>query len=144
MNLQSKFCYCIFTKTLIIELCMRYEITDRQTDRRTNDPITRCPRRTFQAGGIKSLWPTDPNILSWKHTGQWNVTGNTFFWPYHNNNNKLLAHRNIQCNWQHAGLNLYRIVAGWRYTVGKPWAGVHVSVMVRRLNTSSEIRPLSG
>ena len=36
------------------------------------------------------------------------------------------------------------MVAGWRYTVGKPWAGVHVSVMVRRLNTSSEIRPLSG
>ena len=30
--------------------------TDRQTDRKTNgqtdDPITRCPRRTFQAGGI--------------------------------------------------------------------------------------------
>ena len=76
---------------------MRDEITDRQTDRRTNDPITRCPRRTFQAGGIKIkrfLWPTDPNILSRKHTGQWNVTGNTFFWPYHNNN-KLLAHRNI-------------------------------------------------
>ena len=101
MNLQSKFGYCIFTKTLIIELClyaMRDEITDRQTDRRTNDPINRCPRRTFQAEIIKikrSLWPTDPNILSWKHTGQWNVTGNTFVWPYHNNNNKLLAHRNI-------------------------------------------------
>ena len=30
------------------------------------------------------------------------------------------------------------------YTVGKPWAGVHASVMVRRLNTSSEMRPLSG
>ena len=28
--------------------------TDRQTDRRMDDPITRCPRRTFQAGGIKS------------------------------------------------------------------------------------------
>ena len=29
--------------------------TARQTDRRTDDPITRCPgaRRTFQAGGIK-------------------------------------------------------------------------------------------
>ena len=34
--------------------------TDRQTDGRTDkqtgrtdDPITRCPRRTFQAGGIK-------------------------------------------------------------------------------------------
>ena len=27
--------------------------TDRQTDGRTDDPITRCPRRTFQARGIK-------------------------------------------------------------------------------------------
>ena len=27
--------------------------TDRQTYRRTGDPITTCPRRTFQAGGIK-------------------------------------------------------------------------------------------
>ena len=50
------------------------------------------PPAAFQAGGIKikrSLWPTDPNILSW------NVTGNPNFLPYHNNNNKLLAHRNI-------------------------------------------------
>ena len=30
--------------------------TDRQTDRQTDDPITRCPRRTFQAGGIKSRY----------------------------------------------------------------------------------------
>ena len=29
-------------------------ITDGQTDRRTDDPNTRCPRRTFQAGGIKN------------------------------------------------------------------------------------------
>ena len=28
--------------------------TDKQTDRQTDDPITRCPRRTFQAGGIKT------------------------------------------------------------------------------------------
>ena len=27
--------------------------TDRQTNGQTDDPITRCPRRTFQAGGIK-------------------------------------------------------------------------------------------
>ena len=26
--------------------------TDRQTDGRTDDPNTRCPQRTFQAGGI--------------------------------------------------------------------------------------------
>ena len=29
--------------------------TDRQMDGRTDDPITRCPRRTFQAGGIKNM-----------------------------------------------------------------------------------------
>ena len=29
--------------------------TDKQTNGRTDDPITRCPRRTFQAGGIKKL-----------------------------------------------------------------------------------------
>ena len=28
--------------------------TDGQTDERTDDPITRYPRRTFQAGGIKN------------------------------------------------------------------------------------------
>ena len=28
--------------------------TDRQTNRQTDDLITRCPRRTFQAGGIKT------------------------------------------------------------------------------------------
>ena len=72
---------------------MRDEIKDKQTDGQTIRLLD-----AFQAGGIKikrSLWPTVPNILSWKHTGQWNVTGNTFFGPYHNNNNKLLAHRNI-------------------------------------------------
>ena len=29
--------------------------TNRETDKRTDDPITRCPRQTFQAGGIKTL-----------------------------------------------------------------------------------------
>ena len=29
--------------------------TDGRTDKRTDDPNTRCPRRTFQAGGIKIL-----------------------------------------------------------------------------------------
>ena len=28
--------------------------TDRQTNGQPDDPITRCPRRTFQAGGIKN------------------------------------------------------------------------------------------
>ena len=28
--------------------------TDKQTNGRTDDPNTRCPRRTFQAGGIKT------------------------------------------------------------------------------------------
>ena len=32
--------------------------TNKQTDGRTDDPITRCPRRTFQAGGIKIYWST--------------------------------------------------------------------------------------
>ena len=66
MNLQSKFGYCIITQTLNITLCLlagrNYGQTDGrtdgQTDRQTNgwtdDPITRCPRRTFQAGGIKT------------------------------------------------------------------------------------------
>ena len=31
-----------------------YGWTDKRTDGRTDDPNTRCPRRTFQAGGIKS------------------------------------------------------------------------------------------
>ena len=57
MNLQSKFGYCIITQTLNIALCKRDGITDRQTDKRTgrrkDSPITRCPRRTFQAAGIK-------------------------------------------------------------------------------------------
>ena len=36
MNLQSKFGYCIITKTLIIGLvCKQDGITDRQTDKRT-------------------------------------------------------------------------------------------------------------
>ena len=29
--------------------------THRRTDRQTDDPITRCLRRTFQAGGIKNV-----------------------------------------------------------------------------------------
>ena len=29
--------------------------TNRQTDRQTDDPISRCPRRTFQARGIKMM-----------------------------------------------------------------------------------------
>ena len=29
--------------------------TDKRTDGRMDDPITRCPRRTFQAGGIKTV-----------------------------------------------------------------------------------------
>ena len=28
-------------------------LSNEQTDKQTDDPITRCPRRTFQAGGIK-------------------------------------------------------------------------------------------
>ena len=86
MNLQSKFGYCKTTQTLNIALfsvplghreineswnlesCL-YKAgrilrtdgradgrTNRQTDGRTDDPNTKCPRRTFQAGGIKMFW----------------------------------------------------------------------------------------
>ena len=59
MNLQSKFGYC-----LNIALCLlagrnygqTEGRTDRQTNGRTDDPITRCPLQTFQAGGIKKLF----------------------------------------------------------------------------------------
>ena len=37
--------------------------TDRQTDGRTDDPITRCPRWIFQAGGIKT------SIFTFKDSG---------------------------------------------------------------------------
>ena len=53
MNLQSQFGHCIITETLNISLCKRDRITDIQTDGQTDNPITRCPQRTFQAGGIK-------------------------------------------------------------------------------------------
>ena len=58
VELTVKFGYCIITLTLYIALCKRDGITERQTDGqtdgRTDDPITRCPRWTFQAGGIKN------------------------------------------------------------------------------------------
>ena len=34
---------------------LNYGQTDRRTDIQTNDPITRCPRWTFQTGGIKKI-----------------------------------------------------------------------------------------
>ena len=58
---NPNFKYC----TLFVSGTGRDGITDGQTDKRTNrqtdDPNTRCPRRTFQAGGIKmymysSIW----------------------------------------------------------------------------------------
>ena len=53
MNLQANFAYCIITHTLNIALCKRDRITGGQTDKQMDDPITRFPQRTFQAGGIK-------------------------------------------------------------------------------------------
>ena len=58
MNLQSKFGYCIYCiLTLIIGLCkwdgITHKRTDEQTDGWTDNPITRYPQLTFQAGGIK-------------------------------------------------------------------------------------------
>ena len=57
MNLQSKFGYCVITQTLNTALCKQDGIIDRQTNRQTDDPITRCPRRTFQAQDI--IWSPD-------------------------------------------------------------------------------------
>ena len=44
---HKNFKYC----TLFV--CRTELRTDGQTDRQTDDPNTICPRRTFQAGGIK-------------------------------------------------------------------------------------------
>ena len=56
---NPNFKYC----TLFVSGTGRDGITDGQTDKRTNrrtdDPNTRCPRRTFQAGGIKMLVPME-------------------------------------------------------------------------------------
>ena len=54
MNLQSKFGNCITIQTLDIALNMlggRFTNgqTDTWTDKQTDDPITRCPKWTFQA-----------------------------------------------------------------------------------------------
>ena len=42
-------------------VCKRDGITDRQTNRRTDDPITKCPWRTIQVGSIKR--PTTTMLL---------------------------------------------------------------------------------
>ena len=54
MKKQSKFGYPNFNYWTLFVLCKWDVITDRQTDGQTDDPITRCPRRTFQAEGIKT------------------------------------------------------------------------------------------
>ena len=56
MNSQSKFGYCInhpnfkYCTLFVSGTELR---TNGQTDGQTDDQITRCPRRAFQAGGIK-------------------------------------------------------------------------------------------
>ena len=59
MNLQSKFGYCIITQTLNIALYLKVGRnlgqTDKQTNGRTDDLISRCPRRTFWAVGHKNM-----------------------------------------------------------------------------------------
>ena len=65
MNLQSKLLYSWYyhPNFILHFVCKRDGITDRRTnkrtDRQTDDPITRCPRRTFQAGGIKIMVPCE-------------------------------------------------------------------------------------
>ena len=70
MNLQSKFGYCITTQTLNIALCLKAWQNCGQTNGQTDNPITRCPRRTFQAGGIKKHytavdWVREQQIICW-------------------------------------------------------------------------------
>ena len=48
----------LFFKSLHF-LCKRGGITGGQTD---DDPLTRCPWRTFQAGGIKTLYLIDTSV----------------------------------------------------------------------------------
>ena len=65
MNIQSMFDYCIPTKTLIIAFLMQVGRNYGRTDRRMDDPITRCPRQTIQAGGItKNKNKREVNIWS--------------------------------------------------------------------------------
>ena len=51
-NLNLKYC------TLYVHVSGTELRTDGRTNRQTDDPITRCPRRTFQAGGIKKFLET--------------------------------------------------------------------------------------
>ena len=67
MNLQSKFGYCMTTQTLNIVLCKRDRITDKLTDGRKDHPNTRCPRQTFQAGGIKKQFLDDKYGNEYQH-----------------------------------------------------------------------------
>ena len=67
MNVQSKFGYCMTIQTFNIALCKRDGITNRRTYNRTDDPNTRCLRRTFQAGGIK-MKRVSPLIINNLHT----------------------------------------------------------------------------
>ena len=58
MNLQSKFGYCIITQTLNTNVshfvCKRDGIVDRQMDNGQTIRLLEAPKRTFQAGGIKT------------------------------------------------------------------------------------------
>ena len=63
MNSQSKFGYCIITQTLNIALYLKAGRNYGRTDKRTDDPITRCPQRTFHAGGIKIPLEARPNNM---------------------------------------------------------------------------------
>ena len=57
MNLQSKFGYCIITQNLNIALCLNAGQlrTEGWTDKQTDNPISRCPQQTFQAGAHKTV-----------------------------------------------------------------------------------------
>ena len=62
---NPNFKYCTL---FVSETGRNYGRTNRQTDGWTDDPNTRCPRRTFQAGGIKTLtWLISSEVLKIEH-----------------------------------------------------------------------------
>ena len=68
MNLQFKFGYCIFTQTLIIGLCKRDRITDRQTDGQKDERTVRQTIQLLDArtdlSGIKSKLKGDAGAMT--------------------------------------------------------------------------------
>ena len=71
------------------------------------------PPPDLSGRGHKYLWLTDPNILSWKHTG---MSQETHFLAFHNN--KSLAHLSITGSMQALVSNSCRLEARCWQTMG--------------------------